>query len=221
MRTPLPVDTNGATYASGQRQRHVDYALRYTHFVGNVDIGIHYFDGTSREPVLSLAEGGRSLTPHYGQIQQIGIDLQYTGDAWLWKLEAIHRNGRDDDFMAVVTGFEYTLYQVADSTADIGILAEYLYDNRDEHAPVTTFDDDLFVGVRLALNDADDTSVLVGAVIDPTTDETFFNIEATRRFGSNYKAEFRLRTFSGADENEPLFSVENDDYAEFQITRYF
>lgn len=221
LRTPLPVDTNGTTYASPQAERHLDYAMRYSHFVGNVDIGIHYFDGTSRAPTFHLAEGSQLLLPHYSQSQQIGIDLQYTGDAWLWKLETLRQNHHDDNFTAVVAGFEYTLFQVRDSAADLGILAEYLYDDRGEDSPAIPFDDDLFLGVRLALNDPGDTSVLVGAVIDPSTDETFLNVEATRRLGSNFKAEFRLRAFSGAGANEAFYSVEKDDYAEFEITRYF
>ena len=30
-------------------------------------------------------------TPHYDQIDQFGIDLQYTRDAWLWKLDCEFR----------------------------------------------------------------------------------------------------------------------------------
>lgn len=55
------------------------------------------------------------LVPFYHQISQLGLDLQYTRDAWLWKLEAIARDGLDDTFFATVAGFEYTFYGVRDS----------------------------------------------------------------------------------------------------------
>jgi hypothetical protein len=37
-----------------------------------------------REPVLELAEAGDRLLPFYHQISQLGLDVQYTRDAWLW-----------------------------------------------------------------------------------------------------------------------------------------
>ena len=44
---------------------------------------------------------------------------------------------------------------------------EYLYDGRDSfEAPVTSFDDDVFVGTRIALNDVQDTSMLIVGVVD-------------------------------------------------------
>ena len=48
--------------------------------------------------------------------------------------------------------YEYTFYQVADSVADVGVLLELQYDGRDDGEPVTLADNDLFAGIRLALN---------------------------------------------------------------------
>ena len=57
-------------------------------------------------------------------IHQLGADVQYTREAWLWKLEAIGREGQGDTFAALVGGLEYTFYQVGKSAADVGLLAE-------------------------------------------------------------------------------------------------
>ena len=89
----------------------------------------------------------------YRTITQLGLDLQYTREAWLWKLEAIGRAGEGETFGAAVGGVEYTRYQVFGSAADVGFLSEYLYDGRDVTAPPTAFDNHGFVGTRLALND--------------------------------------------------------------------
>ncbi len=220
-RTALPVDWDDAVYESRSEKTHTDFALRYSHYFGDVDVGLYYFRGTNREPRLQLATDGQSLIPHYDQIGQLGLDLQYTRGAWLWKLEAIIRDGFDESFAAAVAGFEYTFYQVAESAADIGFLMEYQYDNRSASEPLTLADNDLFVGGRLALNDAQDTALLAGVVVDMDTAETFFNIEAERRFGDSVVVELRIRVITGADLGEPAYAFSRDDYIQLQVARFF
>ena len=225
LRAPLPVDTDRPQYESSDAENHVDLALRYSHYIGDVDIGLSLFSGTSREarlvPSLVLAEDVPVLLPHYDQIDQFGVDLQYTNDAWLWKLEGIVRDGYSHSFAAAVGGFEYTFYQVRESAADIGLLLEYQYDGRNELEPFTINDNDVFVGTRLALNDVQDTSLLAGVAWDVETGETFLNIEAERRFGDDIVLEIRARAFSGASPRDITYSVVNDDYVQLQIAKYF
>ncbi len=220
-RAPLRVDWDDAEYESGAKDKHVDLALRYSHYFGDVDVGLYYFRGTSREPWLQLSADGREFKPFYDQIDQVGLDLQYTRDAWLWKLEAIVRDGYDESFAASVAGFEYTFYQVYESHADIGILMEYQYDERSSKEPLTIADNDVFMGARWSLNDIQDTAVLAGVVVDKKTSETFFNLEAERRFGDNTFLELRVRAITNAESDEPLYSFSRDDYIQLQISRYF
>lgn len=220
-RGPLPIDWDDAGYESGAKDKHVDVALRYSHYFGDVDVGLYYFHGTSREPRLLLADNGREFKPFYDQIDQVGLDLQYTRDAWLWKLEAIVRDGYDESFMASIAGFEYTFYQVRETDADIGILFEYQHDERSSKEPLTTADNDYFMGARWSLNDSQDTAVLAGVVVDKKTSETFFNVEAERRFGDNVSVELRLRAITNSEQDEPLYSFSRDDYFQLQISRYF
>ena len=124
-------------------------------------------------------------------------------------------------FAAAVGGFEYTMYQVSDSSADIGLLLEYQYDGRDEFEPVTINDNDMFVGTRLALNDIQNTAILAGVAYDVDTGETFINIEAERRFGDNWFGELRVRAFSGAEQGDTTYWLQKDDYVQLSIARYF
>ncbi|MEH6467081.1 MAG: hypothetical protein V7722_05580 [Porticoccus sp.] len=220
-RTPLPVDWDDAEYESGAEEKHMDLALRYSHYFGDVDVGVHYFRGTSREPRLQISSNGQRLTPFYDQIDQLGVDVQYTTDAWLWKLETIVRDGYDETFMAAVGGFEYTFYQVYESDADIGFLMEYQYDDRSSKEPITIADNDLFVGGRWTLNDTQDTALLAGVVVDKNTSETFFNIEAERRFGDSVVVELRVRAITNAESDEPSYSFSQDDYIQLQVSRFF
>ena len=220
-RSVLPVDTDDPIYESRDKDRHTDVALRYSHYFGDVDVGAYVFDGTSREPNFVVADEGDSLIPVYEQMTQAGVDLQYTRDSWLLKLEGIRRETDRDTFNAAVAGLEYTFFGVVNQAADVGVLFEYLYDGRDELAPPTVFDDDVFVGARLALNDSSDTSLLAGAVIDTETHETFFNLEAERRFGDNITVDLRLRAFSNAEPGEALYSFEQDDYLQLRVSWYY
>ena len=221
LRTPLPVDTDNAQYESSDEENHVDLALRYSHYFGNVDIGVSAFSGTNREPRLLPNADGDKLIPYYDQINQLGLDLQYTIDAWLWKLEAIARDTQNDSFTAAVGGFEYTFYQVADSAADVGALLELQYDGRAEDEPLTLTDNDLFAGIRLALNDTQDTTVLTGMGYDLETSETYLNIEAERRLGEDSVLELRARFFTNADPSDTGYAIENDDYLQLQLSQYF
>ncbi len=221
LRTPLVVDTGQPLYESGAREHHTDVALRWSHYFGDLDVGAYVFQGTGREPLLLMSEDGTSLQPYYHQIIQLGVDAQYTRDAWLWKLEMVVREGVDDTFFASVFGMEYTFYGLNESDLDMGILVEYLYDGRGPAEPLTTFDDDIFIGTRLAWNDASDTSLLTGVVLDRDGSERYYSLEAERRFGERMVGELRLRWFDG-DGNKPgLWAVDADDYLEFRVTGFF
>ena len=220
-RAPLVVDTDNPIYESGNEEHHIDLALRYSHYFGDVDIGAHIFEGTSREARFVIAPEGDRLLPVYDQMTQFGMDVQYTVEAWLWKLEAIARDTRVDAFFAAVGGFEYTFYGVGNSSADVGVLIESLYDGRNGISPPTGADNDVFVGTRLALNDADDTSLLAGVAVDLETQELFLNIEAERRFGDKLSVELQLRTFMNAEPGDALFAVKPDDYLQLRLSWYY
>ena len=221
LRAPLPVDPDDATYESSAEQHNSDLALRWSHYYGDVDIGVYAFHGTGREPVLKLAQEGDRLLPYYYQVTQLGVDLQYTRDAFLWKFEGIVQDGLTEDFAAAVAGLEYTLYGVRDSATDVGLLVEYLYDGRGPGEAITVFDNDVFLGARLAWNDAQDSSVLAGVVVDTDSQEWFFNLEAERRIGANYVAEARLRIFNGDEKLNQLFAFDQDDYFQLSFSRFF
>jgi hypothetical protein len=221
VRPPLPIDTDNPVYESSAEDTHVDLALRYSHYIGDFDIGLSAFSGTSREPRLVPGVEGQSLIPVYDQIDQFGVDVQYTTDAWLWKLEAITHDGATHSFAAAVGGFEYTFYQVTDAGADVGVLLEYLYDGRNELEPVTLADNDVFVGTRLAFNDVQDTAVLAGLAYDVKTGETYTSIKAERRFGDDWFGVLRVRAFSGAEQGDTTYWLQNDDYVQVSLSRYF
>ncbi|NIT13505.1 MAG: hypothetical protein GTN99_04455, partial [Candidatus Dadabacteria bacterium] len=140
LRGPFPIDDNNEAYESDAKEFHPDFAFRWFNTLGDFDIGAAFFRGTSREPRLipRLNQNGTViLDPFYDIIDQESLDVQWTRDAWLIKFEGITRGGQGDRFVATVAGFEYTVFQIFGSAADLGILSEYLYDGRDRGAPPT------------------------------------------------------------------------------------
>lgn len=222
LRPALPVDDGFDRWNWGFERAGPDLALRYAHYIGAWDVGLSYFYGTGREPRLVFAPNLMTLQTEYETIHQGGLDLQLTTDAWLWKLEAIIREGHGPVFAAAVGGFEYTFYQVFESDADFGVLAEYLFDGRDsQQAPPTTSDRDFFLGTRLTLNDFNDSSMLLGAIVDHRRGFVAISLEGERRLASHWKAELESRLFLNVDSLDPLAIFENDDYFVARISYFF
>jgi len=224
-RIPLVVDTKGATFESGSKEKHVDYAMRWAETLDEFDVGFHYFDGTSRDPIFKpIIQGGAAvgLQPHYPQISQMGIDLQYTGESTIYKLETINRDFDDNsikDYTAVVGGLEHTL-PVFENGSEIGLLAEYHHDSRGEVQGVA-FQNDLFVGARFALNDEDSSELLAGAFVDLDNNTKSFRIEASRRLGKGFKLNLEAQAFTDVDKNDPLDAFKQDDYLQVELQKFF
>ncbi len=229
LRTALPVDTDQAIYESSDENQHIDYAARWTQAIGDWDAGLSYFNGTSRDPrfVLGLNDKGQTvLIPAYDLIEQWGLDLQATLDDWLWKFEAINRSGQADlsgqnkRYTALTAGFEYTFVGIAESNMDLGVISEYLYDDRGNNAP-TPFADDILFGARLTLNDEQSTDFLFGIIFDTNDNTRLFSLESSRRIGEDWKITVEGRAFVNITKTDLLAGVRKDDYLQVELARYF
>ncbi|GMR07073.1 MAG: hypothetical protein BMS9Abin26_0075 [Gammaproteobacteria bacterium] len=229
----------GAVYENEAREHHVDYAVRYSNTIGNLDIGISDFYGTTREPAYLAGvdtNGNLNIIPFYEIINQTGLDLQYTDEAWLWKLEAIYRHGQaDGSYYAVDAGIEYTFSGPGLRGTDLGLIVEYMYDSRnfgaDTRAPAvgdyissrsnTFLNNDYLIGVRLAFNDADSSEVLAAFIQDIDNHSSVFQLEASRRIGDRWKAELDAYVFMDAKKDPLLGSLREDSFVQLALKYYF
>jgi hypothetical protein len=226
LRPPVPIDTDRAEFESGAEEHHIDWAVRWSHTLGDFDIGVSHFSGTSREPRLiprRLSPIETVLVPFYDLIDQTGLDLQWTKGGWLWKLEIISREGQGDRFTALAGGFEYTFVGVFNTAIDVGLLAEYLYDDRDDEIAIATapFEDDVFMGTRFTFNDAQSTELLAGVIFDTDSDTTLWFLEGSRRLGENWTLDLEVRAFNGITSDDPLFGFQKDDFLQLTLSRHF
>lgn len=249
-RTFIPVDGDSTHYESSKEASRIDWAARWVQTIDSTDIGIYLFSGTSREPLLVFNNDltNPELEPYYPVITQVGFDLQHVYEAWLFKLEAIHRRGfdypsgsgidSDGDFESLVGGFEYTQVGIFETPMDLGWIAEYLYDSRGKDDPLAVFEDDWFVGWRLAFNDINDSELLAGIIVDPSSSEKTIGLEYNQRLSDSLAIAVEGRTWFGGDKapdtmqeallglqagesQDKLASLMNDDYVELSLTYYF
>ena len=215
------VDAGAADFERANDEWAGDFALRWASRFGNFDVGLHAFYGTSRNPFFEFEASGARLLPLYQKLRQGGLDLQYTSGPWLLKLEAAGVNVGDDDFFSTVGGFEYTFFNVGGHSLDLGLIGEYLHDGRDPaFAPINLFQNDAFAGVRIALNDTQDTEVLAGAIVDTENSAVIASVEFQRRLGSTVLLEAEARFIDGGQ--DPLVTqFQNDSHLTVRWTRYF
>ncbi len=223
LRTPLPVDSAGARYEAASGSRHRDFAVRYSHALGPLEVGFAHFAGTGREPILLPTPGTAStqgrLTPFYEQIDQTSLDLSAVTGDWLWKLEALSRRGQTGRFTALTGGFEYTLVGLGASALDLGLIAEYQYDGRG--APRAAFQNDLALGARLVFNDVQGSQLLLVGTVDQHTSGRAISAEASRRLGNSWRLSLEGRWFSAGQPDDALFVLRQDDYLQLELTRFF
>ena len=223
LRTQPRVDTAQARYTSNLKQHYPSVALRWSKTLANWDLGLAHFHGTSREPrfTLGLDAGGKLvLVPNYDIIDQTSIDVQMVSGAWLWKLEALRRSGGGMSHLATTGGFEYTAVGFADSSADLGLLMEWMWDGRGNSA-TTAFNHDIFAGLRWSANDAAGSEILGGVVWDWENGSRIYSLEANRRLGEDWKLSLRMRAWSHLAPADPAFAFRQDDYLEARLIRYF
>ena len=225
----IPVTNDEALYESNAEEWHSDFAIRYSHYIGELEFALSHFSGTSREAAIPgdvvVKQGDVYLLPYYSIIDQTGLELQYIYDSWLLKFEGITNSGFDPmgRYSAAVFGFEYTQVGICDSSADLGWVLEYLFDDRKQNA-THSFERDIFAGLRYAFNDEDSSEILTGVIVDPKTEEMMFSFEANKRLASDLKLNIEARVFSGAEGVNPSFKtrgLRDDDYLELELVKYF
>lgn len=231
---PTRFNYDDALYESDDEQSHLDFAVRWTKTLGAVDLGVSHFSGTARNPTFvpqpifgagpppANPPTAVELRPYYEQVDVSGLTATWVAGGLLTKLEAIHYNRHGGDtYAAAAGGFEYTFVGVVGAW-DAGLVMEYLWDERPNGSlDASPFNNDLFLATRLAGNDIAGTEILAGVVTDLDTQTVFGNVEASRRFGPNWKGVLELRAFSNVDERDPLRSFERDDYLSLELIRYF
>ena len=123
---------------------------------------------------------GSTLLKLEAQITDV-IDTTYTA--------AETTQVRVEDYYQFGLGAEHTLTGLI-GDADLGLIAEYYYydtfnqavDIADDLALFQIFQNDLFLGLRYTFNDASDSSIIAGAIVDLDYQEQSYSVTYVTRF---------------------------------------
>jgi len=224
LRGPLPIDVDRPLFESEDENSNIDYAVRWQQSIGNLELGLAYFDGTSRLPDIQVAIdefGTPSLLPQYNQLQQFSIDALYVFGSALFKLEAIRGETLDQDFSAYVAGLEYTLVNFYDTGFDLGWLLEHQYDERENQAFIWG-QNDLMIGARLQLNDFAGSEILFGFVRDLDNSGSYSaSVEGSTRLNQNWRISLNGYFFSATVEEDPVYFLRRDDHITLSLEYFF
>ena len=105
------------------------------------------------------------------------------------------------------------MYSVFDTEAEITLLAEWHWDGRGAERATNAFENDLFLAVRLALNDVEGTEFTLSVAEDLDHAGRVFGIEAKTRLSDNWSFELEGTAFHGVGwPDDALYDVRRDTY---------
>ena len=215
----LPV--GAAQYARKDGKDADDFAARLSSFAGDWDLAGSIFYGTARDPILSVASGGRALSPYYALQKSIGLEAQFTGDATLLKWESLHGTQSSlqggHDFAAVVAGIEYTYYGAFETIWDIGLIGEIQHDDRPQ-AAANQFG---VAGVRLVFNDIADSNILFLASADRKADQSLVSLEASQRINEFVSVKLSSQFYNARTPTSAFGQLSDDDAVTLTLNMFF
>lgn len=250
-RFPIVVAEDEAAYESPAENERVDFAARGQFFIGDLELAVSHFSGTSREPRLVPnalrvppqtigPDFDHKLIPVYDVIDQTGLEMLMARGSWLWKLEAMSRSGQGERFEAATGGFEYAQSGLFGTSVDLDWILEYLWEEDRSNLAKSPFEHDWLIGQRFSFNDAAGTEVLWTLIQDQHSEEKVINLEASRRLGGDFKLTLEGRAYT--DTGDPLTRAEvvqlgrqgrdifdgerltpfaNDDFVQAELIWYF
>jgi hypothetical protein len=212
--SPLAVSDGATDYESEAGRHHVDWAVRWSHTFGDVDLAVAHLAGTSREPTLQrgASDGGHELwIPYYELTDVTGAEFQWTTGAWLWKAEAMTRTSTDGRYGAGVGGLEYAVGDF------LSLFAEFALDTRGSDA-LTSFENDAYIGARLLFQDG---QARVGFFVDTRSGNRILRASFQKRLGDRFTADLGARWHGGDSGAEPQCAPWQGSLLSFALVTYF
>ncbi len=212
---------NSAQYARKDGKDADDFAVRLSSFAGDWDLAGSVFYGTARDPILTVAVGGKALNPYYALQKSIGLEAQFTGDATLLKWESLHGTQSSligtHNFSAAVAGIEYTYYRSFETKLDIGLIGEVQHDDRPQ-AAANQFG---VAGVRLVFNDIADSNILFLLSADSKIDQSIVSLEASQRINDVTSVKLTSQFYNARTATSAYGQLSDDDAVTLTLNMFF
>ena len=223
-----PEFSKDTTKFEGGSQWTPETAIRWSNNYNDFDISIHSFFGYGRSPSIdiNLVDGKIKYEPNYQRIRQIGGTVQKNSGATLYKFEWLAKDGQKDanfrrgGYLASILGLEHTLYKAISDNGDLGFLMEYNFDSRRARS-TDTLQDDIFMAIRLALNDSENTEMLLGSIFDLDGDGQIYQVDFGRRIHDSLTFGIRGAIYQNGRPGSNLYILRQDSWLEIDLRKYF
>ena len=211
------IEKDTVSYESSKEEKKVDIAIRFSKVVDDFDIGIAHFRGNARDPELIVNQSTLKLDQYYPILSQTSIDIQATKESWLYKLEALSGKIESENHIKTAGGIEYTFYGINDTPQDLGIVAEYLFDDRSSNP----FNNETALAIRWNKNDINATTLLAGAYLDLRGDSNRFFCEYERRLSDDLKIFLDASLNGHINSKDFTYAFSEDSSLTIKIAKYF
>ncbi len=185
-----------------------DYALDYAFIYQNGYDSQRYFS--------SLVNSSSSYSQNAYLVNKFMTYNTLVLNATLIKLEALYtfveKGLSVGDYSHLALGVEHRLEDFDNGTS-LGLIAEYYrYDTykSDKYTDLQLFEtmqDDIFLGARYTLNDADDASVVGGLIHDLEYNEQVYYLEYESRIGDYFKIELDYYYIKPSKNTRTAYSI--------------
>jgi hypothetical protein len=186
---PLPLSYNAALKSETSKKRPTVY-IKYTTVIDNTDLGLIIQNGYNDRRNYILLD---AQFIQYAYL--VNKFLMYSTtilDDTIYKFEYaktdVDKYTLIKDYYELGFGVEHTIYSLFDN-ADLGVLGEYY---RSDHNQENEFDNDLFIGARVTMNDTRNSEILSGFLKDLDRQKTNFLFEYSTRLMDHYKFNVKL-----------------------------
>lgn len=216
-RLVMEIDKNTVTYESSAKDKKLDFAIRYSTVLDDLDIGLSHFYGNNRAPELKANSSTLKFDPFYSIVSQTGLDIQSTKGSWLYKLESISAKNGSERYFSAAGGIEYTFYGIQNTQSDLGIIIEYIFDDR-SNSPLNN---DGVIGLRWNKNDIKSTTFLAGLLIDMHGNSTRLQSEFEQRIADDLKLFVDFSINGNINQADFGYQFKEDSKMTVKIAKYF
>ena len=216
-RLVMEIDKNTVTYESSAKDKKLDFAIRYSTVLDDLDIGLSHFYGNNRAPELKANSSTLKFDPFYSIVSQTGLDIQSTKGSWLYKLESISAKNGSERYFSAAGGIEYTFYGIQNTQSDLGIIIEYIFDDRND----SPLNNDGVIGLRWNKNDIKSTTFLAGLLIDMHGNSTRLQSEFEQRIANDLKLFVDFSINGNINQADFGYQFKEDSKMTVKIAKYF
>ena len=228
LRLSKPIENYNIIYTRGAGDKVPSWAFKWEKNFGLSDFSIQAFRGNSREnSTIPLIEGSTlKYFAGYERISQIGSYMQTISGPYIFKVEAIRRNGQKnannirENYYSYTFGIEYLLNRLFEEVWDLSLFIEYSNDERGNDS-TDILQNDIFMAGQFLFNDLNGTEFLLGSTFDLDGGGNTSNLELSSRMTEDIRVSGTYQAYWSTNDKDVLYNFRRDNYLGFKVIKYF